>query len=79
MGIPTVEDRVAQQVVKSYLEPMIDGSFHPNSFGYRKGRNAHQALAQAHKWCKHLGWVIDLDIKGFFDNIDHELMMKAVK
>jgi RNA-directed DNA polymerase len=79
LGIPTVEDRVAQQVVKSYLEPKIDESFHPSSFGYRKGRNAHQALAQAHKWCKHLAWVIDLDIKGFFDNIDHELMMKAVK
>ncbi len=79
LGIPTVEDRVAQQVVKSYLEPKIDESFHPSSFGYRKGRNAHQALAQAHKWCKHLAWVIDLDIKGFFDNIDHELMMKAVR
>lgn len=79
LGIPTVEDRIAQQVVKSYLEPKIDSTFHSSSFGYRRGRSAHDALAQAHRWCKHLSWVIDMDIKGFFDNIDHDLMMKAVR
>lgn len=79
LGIPTVEDRIAQQVVKSYLEPKIDATFHSSSFGYRRGRSAHDALAQAHRWCKHLSWVIDMDIKGFFDNIDHDLMMKAVR
>lgn len=78
LGIPTVEDRIAQQVVKSHLEPKVDGSFHPSSFGYRRGKSAHDALGQAQRWCKHLAWVIDIDIKGFFDNIDHELMMKAV-
>jgi len=78
LGIPTVDDRIAQQVVKSYLEPTIDGSFHPDSYGYRKGKNAHQAIEMAYKRCYKYSWVIDLDIKGFFDNIDHELMMKAL-
>ena len=78
LGIPTVNDRIAQQVVKSYLEPKVDGTFHPDSYGYRKGKNAHQAMEMAKRRCFVNRWVIDLDIKGFFDNIDHGLMMKAL-
>ena len=80
LGIPTVEDRIAQQVVKSYLEPKVDSSFHPDSYGYRPGRNAHQAISSAASRCaSYYSWVVDLDIKGFFDNLDHELMMKALQ
>ena len=80
LGIPTVEDRIAQQVVKSYLEPKVDSGFHPDSYGYRPGRNAHQAIASAASRCSsYYSWVVDLDIKGFFDNLDHELMMKALQ
>jgi len=78
LGIPTVNDRVAQQVVKSYLEPKVDRTFHPDSYGYRMGKNAHQAIDMAKRRCYRYRWVLDLDIKGFFDNIDHELMMKAL-
>lgn len=79
LGIPSVGDRIAQQVVKSYLEPKVDASFHPDSYGYRPHKSAHQALAKATANCGYYGWVVDLDIRGFFDNIDHELMMLAVK
>jgi len=79
LGIPTVGDRVAQAVVKGYLEPQIDKHFHKNSFGYRPNRNAQQAIEQATRQCYEKAWVIDLDIKGFFDNLDHELVMKAVR
>lgn len=79
LGVPTVEDRIAQQVVKSYLEPKIDHQFHPDSYGYRSGKNAHQAIDTARERCFKAPWVIDMDIKGFFDNIDHELMIKAVE
>lgn len=79
LGIPTVNDRVAQTVVKHYLEPMLDGQFHPYSFGYRPHRSAQQAVAQAsaQSWLK--AWVIDLDIEGFFDNLDHDLLMEALR
>lgn len=79
LGIPTVNDRVAQTVVKHYLEPQIDHHFHPNSFGYRPHRNAHQAVKQASAQCWEKAWVIDLDIEGFFDNLDHELLMQALQ
>jgi group II intron reverse transcriptase/maturase len=78
LGIPTVGDRIAQGVAKDYLEPLLDPLFHINSFGYRPGRSAHHALAQCHHNCMHHSWVVDLDIKGFFDNISHEWMMKMV-
>lgn len=77
--LPTVTDRIAQQVVKSYLEPKVESSFHKNSYGYRPGRNAHQALEMAIENCGYYNWVVDLDIRGFFDNIDHDLMIRAVK
>ena len=78
LGIPTVGDRIAQTVIKDYLEPEIDKLFHQNSYGYRPGRSAHNALEQVRQNCQEYGWVIDLDIRGFFDNIDHELLMLAI-
>jgi RNA-directed DNA polymerase len=79
LGIPTVSDRIAQMVVKSRLEPVIDPLFHPDSYGYRPGKAALDAVGQARQRCWQFDWVIDLDIKGFFDNIDHELPMRAVR
>ncbi|SHN45656.1 reverse transcriptase domain-containing protein [Chitinophaga sp. CF418] len=80
LGIPTVEDRIAQQVVKAYLEPKVDGTFHDDSYGYRPAKNAQQALNMVEKRCSNAyPWVLDLDIKSFFDTIDHNLMMKAVE
>jgi len=79
LGIPTVSDRIAQMVIKNYLEPEIDKVFHQNSYGYRPGKSAHQALEQVRKNCQEYWWVIDLDIQGFFDNIDHKLLMLAVE
>ena len=79
LGIPTIADRIAQMVVKIHLEPDLEEVFHPDSFGYRPHKSAIQAVDLARKRCWQYDWVIDLDIKGFFDNIDHHLMMLAVK
>jgi len=79
LAVPTVTDRIAQQVVKHYLEPKVDHLFHKDSYGYRVGKNAHQAIESAKQRCFRTPWVIDMDIKGFYDSIDHELMMKAVR
>ena len=79
LGIPTVSDRIAQMVVKSRLEPTVDPLFQPDSYGYRPGKSALEAVGQARQRCWQFDWVIDLDIKGFFDNIDHELLMRAVR
>ena len=78
LGIPTVLDRVAQQVIATELENDVDKYFSPNSFGYRPNKSAHQAIEQCRINCIKNSWVIDLDIKGFFDNIDHELLLKSV-
>ncbi|MCG2591101.1 group II intron reverse transcriptase/maturase [Rhodohalobacter sulfatireducens] len=78
LGIPTVADRIAQQVVKTWLEPKLEPIFHEDSYGYRPGKSAHQALAKANYRCRYYDWVLDLDIAGFFDNIDHDLMLKAL-
>ena len=78
LGIPTVADRVAQMVVKKLLEPRLERLFHPSSFGYRPGRNAKQAVAQTRRNGWRYSWVVDMDIRAFFDTIDHELMMRAV-
>lgn len=78
LGIPTVNDRVAQQVVKSYLEPRFEALFSIRSYGYRPLRCAHQAIEQVRKKVRKFHWVIDMDISGFFDNMSHELLMKAV-
>lgn len=79
LGIPTVGDRIAQGVVKDFLEPILEPLFHASSFGYRPGKSAHDALAQCNGNCIEQAWVVDLDIKGFFDNISHEWMMKMVQ
>ena len=79
LGIPTVNDRVAQMAVKMILEPKLELYFHPSSFGYRPGRNAHQAVNQARHNCWRYDWVVDMDLKSFFDTIDHDLMMRAVE
>src|SRR3984893_15455329 len=69
LGIPTVEDRVAQTVVKMVLEAKVEPVFHPDSYGYRPGRSAIDAVAMARKRCWRADWVIDLDIKAFFENL----------
>jgi group II intron reverse transcriptase/maturase len=79
LGIPTLLDRIAQQVAKTHLERILEPHFHNSSFGYRPARNCHQAIAQANKNTYDHDFVIDMDIKGFFDNIDHDLLMKAVR
>lgn len=79
LGIPTVSDRVAQAVVKSYLEPIVEPKFHEDSYGYRPRKSALEAVGVARERCWRQDWCIDLDIKGFFDNLDHELLMKALK
>lgn len=79
LGIPTVSDRIAQMVVRRYLEPFLEPVFHDDSYGYRPGRSAHQALTVARQRCWRSDWVLDLDIKGFFDNIDHQLLMRALR
>lgn len=79
LGIPTVGDRIAQMVARMYLEPCVEPHFHPDSYGYRPKKSAIQALGVARERCWKYNWVIDMDIKGFFDNIDHELMMKLVR
>ncbi len=78
LGIPTVSDRIAQTVVKMYLEPFVDPCFHPDSYGYRPNKSAVDAVGKARERCWKYDWILDLDIKGFFDNMDHELVMKAL-
>lgn len=79
LGIPTVSDRLAQQVAKLHLEPIVELKFHNDSYGYRPGRSQHDALAQARTRCWKYDWVLEIDIKGFFDSIDFELMMALLK
>lgn len=79
LGVPTVADRIAQTVVKLQPEPRWDPHFHPNSYGYRPGRSAKDAIAVTRKRCWQYDWVVEFDIKGAFDNIDHELLMKVVR
>ncbi|MCJ7797816.1 MAG: group II intron reverse transcriptase/maturase [Thermoleophilia bacterium] len=78
LGIPTVADRVAQTVVKMVLEPMVEPVFHVDSYGYRPGRSALDAVGVTRKRCWHADWVLDLDIKDFFDSLDHDLVERAV-
>jgi RNA-directed DNA polymerase len=78
LGIPTVGDRVAQTVVKMVLEPLVEPKFHPDSYGYRPGKSALDAVGIARRRCWDSDWVIDLDIKSFFDSIPHDLVERAV-
>lgn len=79
LGIPTVADRIAQEVVRRNLEPRLEPVFHADSFGYRPGKSAVDALQQTRQRCWHYDWVLDIDVKGYFDSIDWELLLKAVR
>lgn len=79
LGVPTVSDRVAQTVAKMYLEPKVDHKFHEDSYGSRPGKSALEAVATARKRCWRRNWVVDLDIRGFFDNLDWDLVLRAVR
>jgi RNA-directed DNA polymerase len=79
LGVPTVADRIAQTVVRLYLEPKVEPLFHPDSYGYRPGRSALQAVGVCRERCWRKNWVIDLDIRAFFDSVDHELVLRAVR
>jgi RNA-directed DNA polymerase len=78
LGVPTVADRIAQTVATLYLEPGVEPHFHPDSYGYRPGRSALDAVGACRERCWRSDWVIDLDIRSFFSSVDHELMLKAV-
>lgn len=79
LGIPTVADRIAQTVAKLMLEPSVEPKFHRDSYGYRPGKSALDAVGVARERCWRMDWVIDLDIRDFFGSLDHGLMMKALK
>lgn len=79
LGIPTVSDRIAQTIVKLVLEPKLEPHFHENSYGYRPSKSAIDAIAVTRQRCWQYDWVVEFDIKGLFDNISHELLMKAVR
>ena len=79
LGIPTVADRIAQMVVKRHLEPLVEPQFHPDSYGYRPDKSALDAVDRARQRCWRHDWVLDLDIKDFFDSIDTDLLMRAVR
>ena len=78
LGIPTVGDRVAQTVVKMVFEPVVEPLFNPDSYGYRPGKSALDAVSVTRTRCWNANWVIDLDIKDFFGSISHELVERAV-
>jgi group II intron reverse transcriptase/maturase len=79
LGVPTVADRVAQMVVKMLLEPKLEPVFLPDSYGYRPGKSALDAVAITRERCWQYDWVLEFDIKGLFDNIDHALLTKALE
>lgn len=79
LGVPTVADRIAQTVVKMVLEPIVEPQFHENSYGYRPDKSALQAVGRARERCWKYDWVLDLDIRAFFDSLDHALVMGAVR
>ena len=79
LGIPSVADRIAQTAAALYLEPLVEPKFHADSYGYRPNKSALDAVGIVRKRCWKSDWTIDLDISGFFDNLDHELAMRAIK
>jgi len=79
LGIPTVADRIAQEVARRYLEPCLEAVFHADSYGYRPGRSAIDAVRQARQRCWRYDWVLDIDVKAYFDSIDWERLLKAVR
>jgi len=77
--VPTVSDRIGQEVVRRYLEPLLEPMFHADSYGYRPWRSAIDAIRTARQRCWRYDWIVDIDIKGFFDSIDHALLLRAVR
>lgn len=71
LGIPTVTDRIAQEVVKRKLEPFLEPEFHADSYGYRRGKSAIDAIAQCRQRCWRYDWVLDIDVKGFLDSLSY--------
>ena len=78
LGVPVLADRVAQTAVARLLEEKLEPIFHPDSYGYRPGRSAHDALVRTRRRCWKQNWVLDLDIQAFFDSVPHDLLLKAV-
>ena len=79
LGVPTVADRVAQTVVKESLEKMLEPHFDPDSYGYRPLRSAKDAVRVIRQRCWKYDWVLEFDVKGAFDNLDHDLLWKALR
>jgi RNA-directed DNA polymerase len=79
LGVPTVADRIAQTVAAMYLEQVVEPIFHPDSYGYRPGRSALDAVGKCRERCWRNDWVIDLDVQAFFDSVDHALLLRAVQ
>jgi group II intron reverse transcriptase/maturase len=79
LGVPTVADRIAQTVVALRLEARTESIFHPDSYGYRPHKSAHDALKKCRERCWRKDWVLDLDIRKFFDSLDHDLVVKTVE
>ena len=79
LGVPTVSDRIAQMVVKLVFEPIVEPHFYPDSYGYRPNKSALDAVGVTRQRCWQYDWCLEFDIKGLFDNIDHELLLKAVR
>jgi RNA-directed DNA polymerase len=78
LGVPNTEDRIAQTAAAMLLEEKLEPIFHPDSYGYRPGRSAHDALAVTRKRCWKQDWILDLDVRAFFDSVPHDLLLKAV-
>jgi len=81
IGIPTFEDKLLQRAVAMVLEPLYEQDFHPDSYGFRPGRSAHQALEVLYQRLRNMGggWVLELDIRSYFDTIDHALLREFVQ
>ena len=79
LGVPTIKDRVVQQALKNVLEPIFENIFLPHSHGYRPGTDAHAAVRKAEAFINSgYNWLVDADIEGFFDHVDHKIRMDLV-
>jgi RNA-directed DNA polymerase len=79
LGVPTIADRIAQTVAARYVEPLVEARFHRDSYGYRPGKSAHDALEACQQRCRKYDWVIDLDVQKFFDTVPWDLIVRAVR
>ncbi len=78
LGIPSVRDRIVQEVLRKVMEPYLEPHFHASSYAYRRGKNAHEAIRECRYNTDYYSWCVDLDIRGYFDNIPHDKLMQAV-